>query len=153
MVVAVAVVSTLAALGVPADAEPGAKATTAVSHRFTFSLFAPNDICGPNAAEITFSVRNQVLHATEEADGRFNVQYTQTGTYHVDFVDPALTDQSSQYTESVHHVLTPGNTEVFNLAFHDFPNGIRIWERIHVTMLGDGRLTVERVVFQFTGCD
>ena len=141
-----------AALVAPAAAAPGAKATTDVSHRFTFSLLAPDDICGPNASQITFNVRNEVLHWAEAPDGRFNVQFTQTGTYHVEFLDPALPDQDSQYTDSIHHVLTPSRTEVFNEAFHDFPSGIRIWQRTHVTVLPDGRLIVERVIFEVTGC-
>jgi hypothetical protein len=150
---AVGVILFLAApLAAPAAAAPGAKATADVSHRFTFSLLAPDDICGPNASQITFAVRNEVLHWAEGSDGRFNVQFTQTGTYHVDFLDPALPDQDSQYTDSIHHVLTPSQTEVFNEAFHDFPSGIRIWQRTHVTVLADGHLIVERVIFRVTGC-
>ena len=42
---------------------------------------------------------------------------------------PALADHDSQLTESVHYMLTPGGTEVFSLAFHDFPPRIRIFEK------------------------
>ena len=90
-------------------------------------------------------------HLTEEPDGRFNAQFTQTGTYHVDFVDAARTDQDSQYTDSIHHVFTPGKVEVFNETFHDFPDGIKIWVRIHATVL-EGRFIVERVVDRVAGC-
>jgi hypothetical protein len=145
-------VGAYAALAAPAVAAPSAKPITDVSHRFSFSLVAPDDICGPNASVITFAVRNEVLHWAEGPDGRFNVQFTQTGTYHVEFVDSTLPDQDSQYTDSIHHVLTPSRTEVFNEAFHDFPSGIRIWQRTHVTVLADGRLAVERVIFKVTGC-
>lgn len=133
-----------------ASAAPAAERTTTVDHDVTFSLTAPDDICGPYPAEITFSVRTQALHWTEEAD-RFNVQFTQTGTYHVDFADPTRRDQDSQYTDSIHHVLTPGKVEVFNETFHDFPDGIKIWVRIHAAIV-DGRLVVERVVERVTGC-
>jgi hypothetical protein len=134
-----------AAFGAPAEKK------TVVDHQVTFSLTAPDDICGPYPSEITFSVRTQTLHWTEEPDGRFNVQFTQTGTYHVDFVDPARTDQDSGYTDSIHHVFTPGQVEVFNETFHDFPDGIKIWVRIHATVV-DGRLVVGRVVERVTGC-
>jgi hypothetical protein len=130
---------------------PPAEKKTVVDHGFTFFLSAPDDICGPYPSDITFSVRTQTFHLTEEADGRFNAQFTQTGTYHVDFLDPARTDQDSQYTDSMHHVFTPGQVEVFNETFHDFPDGIKIWVRIHATIL-DGRFVVERVVERVTGC-
>jgi hypothetical protein len=130
---------------------PSGQKSTVVDHRFTWSLSAPDDICGPYPSDIAFAVRTQLFHWTEEADGRFNVQFTQTGTYHVDFLDPARTDQDSQYTDSIHHVFTPGKVEVFNETFHDFPDGIRIWVRIHATVV-DGRFVVERVVEKVTGC-
>jgi hypothetical protein len=134
-----------------AAAAPPAERKTAVDHKFSFSLTAPDDICGPYVSDIIFSVRTQTFHLTEEPDGRFNAQWTQTGTYHVDFADPARPDQDSQYTDSMHHVFTPGKVEVFNETFHDFPDGIKIWVRIHATIL-DGRFVVERVVERITGC-
>ncbi len=139
------------ALASAAWGAPPAVKKTEVDHRFTFLLSAPDDICGPYPADITFSVRNQILHWTEEPDGRFNAHFTQTGTYHVDFVDPAREDQDSQYTDSIQHVFTPGQVEVFNETFHDFPDGIKIWVRIHATVV-DGRLVVERDVTKVTGC-
>ena len=130
---------------------PAAEKKTVVDHNFSFSLTAPDDICGPYPSDITFSVRTQMLHWTEEPDGRFNVQFTQTGTYHVDFADPSRADQDSRYTDSIHHVFTPGKVEVFNETFHDFPDGIKIWVRIHATIVV-GRVAVERVVEKVTGC-
>ena len=47
-------------------------------------------------------------------------------------------------------MFTPGKVEVFNETFHDFPDGIRIWVRIHATVV-DGRFVVERVVEKVTG--
>ena len=128
-----------------------AGADTSVNHRFTFEIQPEDDICGPYPSHVTFSVRTEVLHYTERADGRFNAHWTQTGTYHVDFVDPTLADQHSQYTDSIHHVFTPGQVEVFNETFHDFPDGIKIWVRVHATFV-DGRLVVERVVEKVVGC-
>lgn len=125
--------------------------TTVVSHGDTFSAFFPDDICGPRASTVTWSVRTQALHWDERPDGTFNVQWTQTGTYHVDFVDPALADQVSQYTDQIHHVLTPAQTEVYNETFHDFPTGLKIWVRIHATIV-DGQMIVEREIDKVTGC-
>jgi hypothetical protein len=133
-----------------AAAKGGASGSTEVLHGVVFVVVSPDDICGPNPAEITYRVRTQVLHSTEE-DGQFNVQFTQTGTYRVDFTNPDVEDQVAQYTESIHHVFTPGETEVFNFAYHDFPDGVRIWQRTHMTVV-DGQLVVERVIDKVTGC-
>lgn len=111
----------------------------------------PDDICGPRANTVTWTIRTQALHWTEQPDGTFNVQFTQTGTYHVNFDDPAIADQESQFTDAIHHVATPAGVEVFNETFHDFPTGIRIWVRIHATLV-DGDLVVERVAERVTGC-
>jgi hypothetical protein len=48
-------------------------------------------------------------------------------------------------------VRSPGETEVFNEAFHHFPEGLRSWQRTHVTVV-DGRLVIERVIVKVTGC-
>lgn len=140
-----------AVVGVAPTAGAGARGSTVTRQGFTFTLKAPDDICGPYPSTVTFHVRNEVLHWTERPDGTFNVQFSQTGTYSVDFDDPDRADQQSQYTESVHHVLTPGQGHVFNLAFHDFPDDIKIWERVHVTFVGD-EMVVERVTFEAVGC-
>lgn len=147
----IVVVLVCVAPGVTPAAGADAKGTTVTRQNFTFTLHAPDDICGPYPSTVTFHVRNEVLHWAEEPDGTFNVHFTQTGTYRVDFDDPDRADQSSQYTDSVHHVLTPGEGHVFNLAFHDFPDGVKIWERVHVTLVGD-EWVVERVVFEAVGC-
>ncbi len=141
----------LALLAVPAHAAAPAEKTTVVVHGLTYSLFFPDDICGPRAGTTTFTIRTQVLHLTEEQDGTFNGTYVDTGTYHVDFVDPAIADQDSQFTTTVHHTFTPGGVEVLTTTFHDFPTGIRIWVRFHGTAV-DGRIIIEREVFKVTGC-
>jgi hypothetical protein len=138
------------AVAAPSLAAPPVDRGTAVLHGLTHTEYFPDDICGPRASTVTFTIRTQVLHWTED-DSTYNVQFTETGEYHVDFIDPALEDQNSQFTESVHHVLTPGGTEVFNLTFHDFPTGIKIWERIHATF-ANGELVVERELQKVTGC-
>lgn len=141
----------LALLAVSAHAAAPAEKTTVVVHGLTYSVFFPDDVCGPRAGTTTFSVRTRVLHATEEQDGSFNAKFIDTGTYHVDFVDPAIADQDSQFTYSIHHAFTPGGVEVLTETFHDFPTGVRIWERFHATVV-DGRIVIEREVFKVTGC-
>jgi hypothetical protein len=139
----------LAAAPMQASAKP--TTSTVVLHGVTFTEFFPDDICGPPASTVAFTVRTDVTHLTERADGTFTFHHTDTGTYHVDFVDPALADQDSQFTESLLITLTPGGTEVVSLAFHDFPTGLRIWQRFHLTVV-DGNPLVERDVLKVTGC-
>ena len=140
-----------ALLAVSAQAAAPAQKTTVVVHGLTYSLYFPDDICGPRAATATFTVRTRVIHATEGQDGSFNVTFVDTGTYQVDFVDPTIADQDSQFTSFVHHAFTRGEVEVLTEAFHDFPTGVRIWERFHATVVA-GRIVIEREVFKVTGC-
>ena len=139
----------LAAGPMPASAETST--STVVIHGLTFSEFFPDDICGPRASTVTFIVQTQVTHVTEHADGSFTFHDVGTGTYHVDFVDPALADQDSHQTESFLVTLTPGGTQVVSLAFDDFPTGLRIWQRFHLTVV-DGNVVVERDILKVTGC-
>ena len=90
------------------------------------------------------------------AQGSSSFNFIDTGTYHVDFVDSALADQNSEWAEAVHATavhatLTRGGTFVVSVAFHDFPTGIRIWERFHLTEV-DGSPVVEREIQKVTGC-
>jgi hypothetical protein len=140
-----------ALLAVPAHGAAPAEKTTVVVHGLTYSQFFPDDICGPRASTTTFTIRTRVVRSTEEQDGTFNVTFADTGTYHVDFVDPAIADQDSQFTHTAHHAFTPGGVEIFNTTFHDFPTGIMIWERVHATFVNE-QLVIEREVFKVTGC-
>ena len=74
-----------------------------------------------------------------------------TGTYHVDFLDPALADQDSQFAGPTHVTLAPSGTFVFSVAFHDFPTGLRIRQRNHLTVV-DGSPVVDRDILKVTGC-
>ncbi len=127
----------VALLAVPTRAAAPAAKTAVVVHGLTYSMFFPDDICGPRAGTTTFTIRTQVLRATEDPEGTFNVTFVDTGTYHVDFVEPAIADQGSQFTHTAHHAFTPGEVEIFNLTFHDFPTGIKIWERVHATFVNE----------------
>jgi hypothetical protein len=148
----VALAGILAALVVlPAQAGAQATTSTVVIHGLTASKFIPDDICGPRASFVEYTGRTNVTHATELDDGSLSFQFVDTGTYHVDFVDPALDDQESQYTEVLHFTAAPGGTVVYSLTFHDFPTGLRIYVRAHVTEV-DGSLIVDRDVTKVTGC-
>lgn len=147
-VVLTALAAILAAAA-PASAAGHAGSTT-VTRGLTYTEFFPDDICGPRASVVTFNFLVQALHTTER-NGTFNVQYTEVKTYHVDFVDPTLADQDSRLVDSIHHVFTPGQVEMFNETFHDFPGGVRIWYRDHETYRNDV-LVVEHEVERVTGC-
>jgi len=135
----------------PTTASAGTATSTVVVHGLTFTEFFPDDICGPRASTVSFTLRTEVIHVTEHTDGTFSFQDTNTGTYHVDFVDPALADQDSQFAESTHVTLTSGGTLVVSVAFHDFPTGIRIWQVLHLTVV-DGIPIVDRDIQKVTGC-
>ncbi len=150
-VTSVAILGAVLAAGEPAAAEQGARDSTVVVRGVTYTQSFPDDICGPRASEETVRIRTMVLHYTEQADGTFNAHFTETGTIHVDFGDPNLQDFASQFTDSVHHVLTPGGTETFIETFHQLSGELKIWFRIQVHFV-DGQLKFERVVGKVTGC-
>jgi hypothetical protein len=133
----------------PAHARAEATTSTVVLHGLTRSDFN-TDICG-RLATFTFTVRTQVIHLTEHEDGSLSFNFIDTGTYHVDFVDPALADQDSQWVEAVHVTLAPGGTLVVSVAFNSREGGIRILERFHLTEV-DGSPVVEREIQEITSC-
>jgi hypothetical protein len=47
--------------------------------------------------------------------------------------------------------LTTGGTQIYSLTFHDFPTGIKIWQRVHLTVV-DGQLVVDREILKVVGC-
>ena len=129
----------------------GASNNTLVIHGTTFTEFFPDDICGPRASFVTFTIQTEVTHFTQSPDGTFNFLDVLTGTYHVDFVDPTLADQDSQQTQALHIALTPGGVNVATIQFHDHPTGLRIWEHLVLTVV-NGNVIVDRDIFGVTGC-
>jgi hypothetical protein len=146
---AYALIAALIALVLAAVAVPASAATTTstvVIHGVTFTDFYPEGLCGSEGPNyVTFTFDTEVTHTTEHADGSFSFQDASTGTYHADYVDPAIPDQDSRQVGSFHLTLTPGGTTVVSLAFHDFPTGVRIWQRYHLTVV-DGNPVVERFI-------
>jgi hypothetical protein len=146
----VLVVAALSLL-IPAQAQARAETEQIVVHNRTHTEFFPDDICGPRASTVVFRLRTEVDHVTEHPDGSFSATFIETGTYTVDFVNPALSDQKSQFTGAVHFTFTPGETFVFSESFHDFPTGLRIWFRAKLVEV-HGRTVVDRVIEKVTGC-
>ena len=131
----------LAALAVPANA---ATTSTVVIHGQTFTDFYQDGLCGPDPQYVTFTFQTEVIHTTNHADGSFSFHDTATGTYHVDFVDPARPDLDSRQTSSFQLTLTPGGTMIVSFTFHDFPTGVKIWQRYHLMTVVNGNPVIER---------
>jgi hypothetical protein len=141
----IAVLIALVVAAVPAPASASTTTSTVVIHGLTFTEFFQDGLCGPEPQYVTFTFDTEVTHTTEHADGSFSFVDVNTGTYHVDFVDPALPDVDSRQVGAFHITLTPGGTQVVSLAFHDFPTGVMIWQRFHLTVV-DGNPVVERFI-------
>jgi len=137
----------LLAVGLPTRA---ASSYTLVAHGETGSAYYGSDICGDRASWVTTALRTTVDHLTQRGD-TFAFHYTETGTYHVDFDDPSLADQDSQFTGSSTVAVTLGQDVVVANTWHDFPTGLKIWERYHLTLV-DGQPVIEKYVLKVTGC-
>jgi hypothetical protein len=148
LLAAVMLLSGVLAIGASAA---NASGNTVVVHGVTFTDFFPDDICGPRASYVTFTIKTEVTHYTQSPDGTFNFVDVSTLTYHVDFVDPTLADQDSQSTQAIHAALTPGGVFVESLQFHDHPTGLRIWEHLVLTVV-NGNVIVDRDITGVTGC-
>jgi hypothetical protein len=144
---ATAALAVLLTVGGPSLA---ATSVTVISHGDTSTNYYPDDICGARASWVTATVRATAFHLTQNGDS-YTSHYTETGTYHVDFVDPSLADQDSQFTGASTILLTVGQTLVVSSTWHDFPTGLRIWEQYHLTLV-DGQPVIERYVLKVTGC-
>lgn len=146
-----------AALLLPAsDVAPAAQASpverfTFVEHGATKTEFFPDDICGPRASTTTFTARTQQMQVLERPDGTWLYHEVAVVTYTSDYVDPALPDLTGTLTEVNHFTLTPGETFVGTVTFHDFAGDVKIFERHHVTMVGD-EIVIQRDLLKFQGC-
>jgi hypothetical protein len=148
--VPIAAMLTLAVMLVAASPTSAATAYTLISHGDTGTAYYGEDICGARASWVTTAFRTTVDHLTQRGD-YFTFHFLETGTYHVDFDDPNLADQDSQFSGSSTVTLTAGQTVVVANTWHDFPTGLKIWERYQLTVV-DGQAVVERYVLKVTGC-
>ena len=133
----------------PAGASENA---TSVDRGFTHTEFFADDICGARASTVTFTETMAQSQLIYRADGTFAYRDVAVVTYVVDFVDPALPDDSSRLTEVNHFILTPGeNTFVVSNTFHAKEGDLKIWERRNLKIVGD-EVLVDTFVLEATGC-
>ena len=84
------VAATLGAASTPALADGGAPVTfTEVAHGVT-DVFVSDPACGDSGPGVVTFTFTTVLHVTQFADGRFNANGNDTGTFTFDPDDPAL---------------------------------------------------------------
>ena len=115
----------------------------------TYSLYFPDDICGPRAGWTHFTL-TRTFHVTDLGDS-VHVTAIDTGRYSTDFDDPAVADYESQFTEAMHFSLTRGGATTFSYQFHDYPGDITI--RGHTVFVEvDGLVKVDRESFVVDGC-
>jgi hypothetical protein len=145
-----AVTATVLVTAAPAGA--AAATFTVVDHGTSFTQSFPDDICGERASTTTFTRTVEQTHLTTRSDGTFAYHDVTVFTYTSDYVDPSLPDVSGRGTEVNNFVLTPGGTFIVSLPFHDFFGDVRIHVKVHLTLLADGTVAVEREVLDVTGC-
>ena len=138
-------------VGGPAAADNLVNARTVVAHNTQETVDFDDDICGPRANTTTFFRKIEQVRFAERADGSFSYRDVAVVTYVSDYVDPALPTLTGRLTEVNHFILTPGETFVGTVTFHDFLGDIRIFFRAHVTVV-DGEVKVDRTVNKVTGC-
>lgn len=136
-------------LAAPVSAASPVTHTRDSAQKEVYSVYFPDDICGPRAGWTTF-VLTRVLHVTDLGDS-VHITAIDTGRYTTDFDDPAIDDYKSQFTEALHFNLTRGGTVTFNYEFHDFPGDITIQGQ-NVFVEVDGEVLVDREVFRVDGC-
>ena len=125
--------------------------STVVTHGVTFTEFFPDDICGPRASTVTFTITVAQQQDVERADGSWSHRDVSVVTYQVDFVDPALSDFSGRQTEVNHYIFTPGDTFIATNTFHDFGGDLKIWQRLNFKVV-NGEVVVDRGILKVTGC-
>ena len=146
------VVAVLAACLATMNTAPATAAEkTRVDHGITFTVDFPDDACGPRANTVAMTYKTIVLRETHGVDGTYQFHEVIRGTYHTDFVDPAIPDADGAFTEVNVFRLTPGGTRIVTQVGNDHLDGVRITFRLHLTIV-DGDPVVEREVFAVTGC-
>jgi hypothetical protein len=136
-------------LATPVSAASPVTHTRDSAQKEVYSVYFPDDVCGPRAGWSTF-VLTRVLHIVDMGDS-VHLTAIDTGRYTTDFDDPAIEDYKSQFTEALHFNLTRGGTVTFNYEFHDFPGDITIRGQT-VFVEHDGVVLVDREVFRVDGC-
>ena len=160
------IVITLAAgllLGLPANVAAGGpvERTFERHHKTEIVEVVTDDVCGDVGGGL--GLRSGVFRNLETGhtkitifEDRFQVIDVENGTYSYDFDDPSIPDVFGYHYTSPLNIEANKNEDVLitqNLHEHlpGSPDGIRIWERWHLTWK-DGAPFVERYIFKVTGC-
>jgi hypothetical protein len=124
---------------------------TVVLHNVTTSQSFPDDICGLRATTETLTNTTEVQHLTANGDGSFHFVDFETGILFVDYVDPAIPDETRRRTEAFEINLTPGGTYTETTTFRDAGAVLQIRSTYHLTVV-DGTPKVEHFVGFVRGC-
>jgi len=150
-------------LGIPASAAASAPVERIVErhHQTEIIEVVTDDVCGDVSGGL--GLRSGVFAMVETGHtqitvfaNRFQVVDVETGTYSYDFDDPSIPDVSGyRYTSPFSAVVNKNDNVLITQILHEHlpgsPDGIRIWERWHLTWK-DGAPFVERYFFKVTGC-
>lgn len=154
---AAGLVVALTAVGAAGAAKP-TETWTVVEHDVTlppeFYPADPNGLCGPFPAvweRVTNTV--QVNHLTARPDGSFVFTDFETGFLVVDYVDPAIPDETYRRTETFTVNMTPGETLVVSSTFRQAHTTVKFTIRAyyHLTVV-NGVPKIERDVMYVRGC-
>jgi len=120
-----------------------------------------DDVCGEVGGGL--GLRSGVYRMVETGhtkitvfEDRFQVIDVENGTFSYDFDDPSIPDVSGyRYSSPFSAVVNKNDNVLITQILHEHlpgtPDGIRIWERWHLTWK-DGAPFVERYLFKVTGC-
>jgi len=155
--------ATVLLLGVPASAAASGPIERIVErhHKAEIIEAVIDDVCGDVGGGL--GLRSGVFRNVETGhttiwiyEDRFQIVDVENGTYAYDFDDPAIPDVSGyRYTSPFSAVVNKNDNVLITQILHEHlpgsPDGIRIWERWHLTWK-DGEPFVERYFFKVTGC-
>jgi hypothetical protein len=150
-------------LGIPAGAAASGPVERIVErhHKTEITEVVTDDVCGDVGGGL--GLRSGVFRMVETGHtritvfaDRFQVIDVENGTYSYDFDDPSISDVSGyRYTSPFTLVVNKNDNVLITQILHEHlpgtPDGIRIWERYHLTWRDDAPV-VERYFFKVTGC-
>ena len=153
--------STVLLLGIPASAAASGPVERIVErhHKTEIVEIVTDDVCGDvgGGLGLRFGVfRNVERPPTITVfEDRFQVVDVENGTYSYDFDDPSIPDVAGyRYTSPFNLVVNKNDNVLVTQILHEHlpgsPDGIRFWERWHLTWK-DGAPFVERYFWRSRG--
>lgn len=150
-------------LGIPASAAAREPIERIVErhHKAEIVEVVTDDVCGDVGGGL--GLRSGVFRNVETGhttiwvyDDRFQIVDVENGTYSYDFDDPSIPDVAGyRYTSPFTLVVNKNENVLITQILHEYlpgqPDGIRIWERYHLTWQ-NGEPVVEHYFFKVTGC-